>query len=306
MTNKLFVDIYGNVGTNVQDTSSSMATIIKGYCNNSYREILRRINWEGKNLNYQITTVAGTQDYVLPSDFGKEIYVFDTSTFRYIPFIDFEKIAEDYGTSISSTGSISHYTVYDDVVLKQPSTASAIVVYSSSSSDTSQSVFIKGTDTNDGEISETVSLNGTTQVPAVNVYKSIRYLSKSGTTLGAISVVSVTGLIFNALFAPATKDYRVKKLRFHYIPNSAITINVPYYVRPNPMTNDYDAPVIDVADGIELGATAAAWRYKRQYAKAQEFERLFEKWIIDAIWDLENQPNQTHLLNVKPYIRDDD
>lgn len=306
MTNKLFVTIYGNVGTNVQDTSSAMSTIIKTYCNNAYREILRRVNWQGKNMSYQVSAVGGTQDYVLPSDFGKELYLYDTNNKIYLPFIAIESLAEKYPESLSLTGSVERYTTYQDVVRLQPTSASVLSVSSSSGSDTTQVVRLKGTDANDVEIDESVTLTGTTPVATSGTFKSIRSVSKSATTVGRVTVTSNGAAVTNAVLALADLDYKVMKLRLHWVPNGALTLNFPYLIKPYPLSSDYDTPIIECADGIELLATAAAWRYKRQFAKAQEFERLFEKWVVDAAWDMENQPNQTHQTNPKPYPRDND
>lgn len=305
MLNRLFSTIYSNVGANIQDTSSAMQTIIKTYCNNSYFEILRRLNWNSVNISYQISVTAGTRDYILPNDFGKELYVHDSTNNKNIPFISLVKLVEDFTDTISSSGNVGRYTIFQDVVRAQPSSASTLSLVSSSASDTNQSVRIKGTDSNDVEIDETVALNGTTTATSSNSFKEIRSISKTASTTGRITITSNSGAVTNAILSPADLDYKLTKIRLHYNPSNSLTLNVPYYRRPYPLSNDNDTPIIPCADGIELGAIAQAWRYKRQFAKAQEFERLFEKWIVDVAWDQENQPNQTHQFNPKPYSRDD-
>ena len=304
MRNKLFSTIYGNVGTNIQDTGSAMQTIIKTYANNAYFEILKRVNWDAINPDYQVSVVAGTRDYVLPSDFGKEKYVYDSTNLSYISWISLEKLADDFADSLNSSGLVSRYTTFQDLVRNQPSSASTISIVSSSASDVSQSIRIKGTDANDVEVEESVTITGLSAAVSTNSYKSIRSVSKSASTVGRITGTSNSGAVTNFIMAPDNLDYKVLKLRLHYTPSNALTLNVPYHIKPTPMSNDSDAPVFDCADGIELGATAMAWRYKRQFQKAQEYERLFEKWLVDAAWDMENQPNQTHQFNPKPYERD--
>ena len=304
MTNKLFSTIYGNVGTNIQDTSSAMATIIKVYCNNAYREILRRVNWDGINPSYQFTLVIGTQDYNLPTNFGKELYCYDNTNKLYIPFISLTELAEKFTDTLASQGEVSRYTTFLDNVRVQPSSASTLSISSSATGDTTQTVHIVGEDSNNVELSEDVTLNGASAQTSSNTYLTIRSITKGASTTGRITVTSNAGAVTNAVLQPADLDYKVKKIRFHYIPGAAITIRLPYHVRPTALSDDNDVPMFDCADGIELGATASSWRYKRQMGKAQEFERLFEKWIIDSAWDKENQPNQTHLINPKTYERD--
>lgn len=305
MRNKLFSTIYGNVGSNIQDSSSAMQTIIKRYCNDAYFEILKRVNWEALKPSYQITTVANQQDYILPSDFGKEKYVHDNTNKRYIPFISLSELVETYPETLSSVGSPDFYTIIQDVVRNQPTSASTVSIASSSASDTTQSVLVRGTDANDIELSESVTLTGTTPAVTTNSYKEIRSITKSATTVGRITGTSNSAAVTNFVMAPADLDYKVKKLRLHYIPSSIITLNVPYYINPYPLSHDNDVPVFDCADGIELGATHRSWLYKRQGQKAQQYEILFEKWIVDTAWNQENQPNQTHTFSPKTYDRDD-
>ena len=306
ITNKLFINMYGNVGTDIQDTSSAMATIIKRYCNEGYREILRRINWDGINPDHQISVVAGTKDYVLPSDFGKEMYAYDATNLRYIPFISIQELAEKFPDTLSSQGTVDRYSVFQDVVRKQPTSASTISITSSSASDTTQTVRIKGTDANDVELDESVTLTGTSAAVSANTYKSIRSISKSASTIGRVTGTSNAAAVTVFIMAPADLDYKVLKLRLHYTPANALTLNFPYHVRPYSLSNDNDVPVIDCADGIEAYARMRAWKYKRQFSKAQEEERAYEKWVMDATWDMENQPNRTYTLNVKPYPRGDE
>ena len=79
---------------------------------------------------------------------------------------------------------------------------------------------------------------------------------------------------------------------------------MPYIIKPNPLSSDYDVPVIDVADIIELGTTSRAWQYKRQGSKALDYKKLYEQGIVNIIWERENQPNDKHLFDIGTYSRD--
>lgn len=67
------------------------------------------------------------------------------------------------------------------------------------------------------------------------------------------------------------------------------TVNIPYIVRPTALSNDTDTPLIAVEDAIEAGAIADCWRYKRQGAKAQSMEVMYQDLLSNFIWDNENQ-----------------
>jgi hypothetical protein len=149
-----------------------------------------------------------------------------------------------------------------------------------------------------------LTLTGTTPAVSTNTYLSIRSITKSATTVGRVTGTSNSGAVTVCVMSSADMDYKINILRLHEIPANAGTFNVPYVIRPYSLVNDNDAPVIQCAEIIEYGATAQAWRYKRQFQKAAEYERLFESNIIRMIWDMENQLNQTHLFNPKTTDRD--
>ena len=89
--------------------------------------------------------------------------------------------------------------------------------------------------------------------------------------------------------SPPTID---RWISFSPTPASAVTYNIPYLVNPTPLVNSTDLPIIDCDYEVELGATADAWRTKRQFSKADNFDRQFEEHIIHMIWAQENQPNK--------------
>lgn len=304
MINRLFVDIYGNVGSNVQDTSSAMATICKRYCNDIYFDILKRINWKDINDSYTFSTVAGTSDYALPQNFGKEVYVFNSSTNVELSPITMQELVRDYADGLSSSGDIARYLIVNKPVKKQPTSSSTLSIVSSSASDTTQSVYIVGIDSNEVELSEEVVITGTTPVASVNSYTSIRSISKSAITTGRITITSNSGAVTVAVMSPNDKAYSVVSVRLHYTPTSVVTISMPYIINPYPLVNSYDQPVIDCADVIELGATMMAWRYKRQFSKATDYERQYEKALDTLVWNNENSFNQGHFFGTLPYPRD--
>lgn len=304
MTNKIFVTIYGNVATLLQDSSSSTQTIIKSLCNRAYQEILKRFNYNRIHTDNLVSVVAGTREYGMPLTFKKEHSVYDKTNKKYIPYISYAELVDKFQDSLETTGPVERYTIIEaptNVAIKT-AIGTTIEVYSSSAADTTQTVNI--TRTNGGV--ETLTLTGTTHATSSINYKAgdIISITKSATTTGYTYVYATTDAVVLATMSPWQLVSRVKRLFLHYTPTSAITLNVPYYGEALPLINDTDAPEFDCADGIELLALAYAWRYKRQFAKAQEYERLFEKWIVDAMWDVENQPNQTHLINPKTYDRD--
>ena len=122
-----FSAIKTNVGQRVQDTSSPFTTIIGKYVNQRYREILRRTNFDSINADFALTatsasTVVSASTYALPSDFGKEIYVFNSGTNVNIPYLALDKLESEYASELEQTGTVDYYSVF---TTKDTSAASA-------------------------------------------------------------------------------------------------------------------------------------------------------------------------------------
>jgi len=93
-------------------------------------------------------------------------------------------------------------------------------------------------------------------------------------------------------------------MRLHPTPNSIITILVPYQIEPSNMSAATDLPILDCDYEVEIGATAEAWRTKRQFSKALDFEQQYEEHIKHMIWRRCNQPNQITQFVPQSFHRD--
>ena len=289
MNNKKFSAIVDNVGTDVQDTSSAFETISKRYINQRYFSILRSINWEVINPAFSFDTTAGTQTQALPEDFGKELYARDTTNGVELAKGDLSELVRAYPSALTTSGTVGRYAIYQDAVQAQPTTAAVVSIVSSSASDTTPTVFVRGI-VSSYEVTEEITLTGTTAATGSLSFSSIKGISKSGTTVGAVTVSCNSQTM--AVLPPTIHESRYKIMFLHYNPSAVITIKMPYIISPAPMSDDDDYPVLDVADLIEIGAKADAWRYKRQFQKAQDMEILFEKELQRFIWEKENDPNR--------------
>jgi hypothetical protein len=108
-----FATMQANIGNNVMDTSSGTASIIGTYINRRYYQILRQINWSYINEDYTVTTVAGTADYALASDFGKELYCRDNTNGHNISKVDLEGLSRQYATDLNTQGTVYRYAIFN-------------------------------------------------------------------------------------------------------------------------------------------------------------------------------------------------
>ena len=291
MANKSFSVLKENIGGEVQDTSTTFATIIGRFINRRYFQILRATNWKNIKPDYSFATVSGTQNYALPDDFGKEIACTDVTNKLGLAKNDLEELYRLYPEALTAAGSAERYAIYTDVVKAQPTSASVLAIVSSSASDTAITVHIKGI-ANSVEVYESVTLTGTSAVNSANSYTSIKSISKSAASVGYVTITSNSAAVTNALIPRETLETRYKLIRLHYVPSSVATISLPYIIKPMPLSQTYDYPLLDIGDLIELGSIADAWRYKRQSTKSQQYEILFQQGLQDYIFEMENEPNQ--------------
>jgi len=300
--NKSFSVIKGNVGAEAQDTSASFATLIGKFANRRYFQILRAINWNSIQPDYTFDTVAGTQKYVLPDDFSKEISCTDTTNDRELSRTTLEKLISDYA-DISDSGTVERYCIIEDCVQEQPTSASVLTIVSSSASDTTQTILIRGI-SGGVETYESVTLTGTTDALTTNSYTRIKGISKSAVTAGYITIDSNSAAVTQAVIPKETLITNYKLILLHYVPASISTIALPYIINPMPLSQDYDYPIIDIGDLIELGALADCWRYKRQFSKAQTMEVLFTQQLQEYVFSKENQPNMINQFIPETFDRD--
>lgn len=92
----------------------------------------------------------------------------------------------------------------------------------------------------------------------------------------------------------ATTNERYKLLKLVNTPADAYTIELPYTIEPTDLSGSV-YPIISCEQALEYGATADAQRYKRQFAKAADYEKMYEMAINTLVWDYNNQPNQVNM-----------
>lgn len=301
--NRTFDDMKTSVGQNIGDTSSATAVVIGSKLNDAYFDILKRANIEIINSDYNIDT--SSRDNVLPYSFKSAIRVYDSTNSQRLMFTSQKEMVDDYVSEINQTGGACKYTIFERGYQAQPTSSSALSLYSSSASDVDINVRVTGI--SDGvEMSETVALDasdGTTPVASTNAYTSILKISKQE-TVGKVSITANSGAVTVAVIAPFMQDYKVKILRLYDTPASTINLVIPHYVQPPPMSSAYDTPIIDASEAIVLGAEYRMWRRKRQFGKARDIKVEYEQAISHYIWSQENHPDEVKVFNIQPYTRE--
>jgi hypothetical protein len=304
--NKIFTTMKSNVGSFVQDTSTALASLIGVWINNRYRDIVSSYDWEQMYYTQTISVSANVSAYPIDEGADRLMFVQDTTNSSYLNIINEERFLHEYYDIFNDTGTPTRCFLTSDVVRAQPASAEKPTVKSSSASDTSQSVFLRGITSTGGETYETINLNGTTVATAANSYTRILMISKSAATSGKISVMENDEATVLSEMSPERLESYYKSLRLHLIPVGAMTLYARIRRKATPLAQDYDTPVIDdIADILEAGAEADAFRYKRQYSKASVFETQYQVAKSDRIHREVAQPGLVHQMTPTSLNRDD-
>lgn len=109
---RAFSTMKDNVATEMQDTSTAMKTLIGKFLNRRYMSVLRAINWQAINDDYTVSVTSGTQDYELPSDFGKEVACWDSTNNTKIEVGDLGRLWQEFGDQITTAGTVSRAAVW--------------------------------------------------------------------------------------------------------------------------------------------------------------------------------------------------
>lgn len=302
--NKNFLTMKTNVGNNCQDTSTQFLTLIGNWLNDRLVEINRRANYnQTATIDFNISASSGVEDYVLPSDYKDCVFLLDKTNKKQLTQIDFQEWALLYKSDPDTSGTVGTYTVFEDVARKQPTSASAISFTSSSASDTTQTMYVRGL-VSGVEDYETLTINGTGSVSTTKSFSKVLAIGKDALTAGVITATSNSGAVTVATMSRESLKHIVKKMRLGRIPSQDLTLEMCYTQKQLGMSSDYDYPILDCEDILEAGATADALKYKRQYAKADYWESIFEKRLDDWMWEKENKSDRVHSFKPQPYSRD--
>lgn len=222
--------------------------------------------WSFNRRKYTLATVASTEFYQLPRDVDQIGLIRQTSTPQKLRFIP-DDLFYDYIPNPTATGTPKWYRMWEEEgVSVRLSADDTIEVLSSSTSDTTQTVRIVGTDSNGLPQTESLTLTGQTFVPGTITWNAgdVLRISKSAVTAGTITVRKATGDTTLVQLAPQELSARFKVISFYPIPSSAINLYIEYYTRIRDLEGDNDVPDLDEKWlwVVRLGTCAKVYQYQ--------------------------------------------
>lgn len=273
-------------------------------------QVGRRVQLGGSTLRYNIATITGEttfttdiaydgttdtsesykiygrEEYNLPAQVGKVAFLWheyygNPCVLNYNPSFDFL----GWGTNLITEGTPTEYFAWaEDMVLRQPNSASVVRIASSSSSDTSKDVTIFGIVSGypDQETITTNASNGTTAVSGSKSFTKIERVVKDASTVGRITCDTNSAAVTIAVLpaGDGTAGITYKKVRLWPVPNNVFPMNVWYYKMPWRMVNDDDVHELGQEfDEALINLTVAKLRYQNNSEEGDRFLLLYQDEI---------------------------
>jgi hypothetical protein len=246
-----FKDLQDSVMRVLDETATNSPTtlvLVKDFLNQSHTRRCTEFPWNFMVWPKEITftTSVGRQTYGLHEEFHRPLYFRNLTTGEYLQEIPNRSVIAEGGNwqDTTVTSSVVRYMPWGmQPIQQQPTTTSIVIVGSSSASDTSsKTVTITGQLASGILTSETLSMNGTTNVNGSVQFQEITEITKSGPFVGTLTVF-VGG---TSVLSLGPNEYG-KQFKTIFIPDtigSAESIGYRFYRQPRKLVNDYDIPLI--------------------------------------------------------------
>lgn len=241
----LFIDHVNTVLGKLRETPiSSLSTDTTTEAYRAQEAVRRAVNrvWNAKQWSFKaasrtLSTTSGISEYMLPKSIG-EIYSVKNSSSPYTITPIRDDNFDQYVPNPVATGSPGYLMLFNMAgAEEQPASAGTVSVVSSSTSDTTQYVLIKGLVSGQTDY-ELLALAGTATVTSTKSFSYIFAITKNAETAGRITVTIGSTTI--ATLATQDKVIRVRKMRLYPTPDATYTVTVKGFGLPPALTVAYE------------------------------------------------------------------
>ena len=279
------------VSNMIERTDASFLTRIEGYINQRYRNIFKRRPWYDLMRQFTVTQTIGQGYIILPNWVSSVIDVHQEDTPVVIAMQRYFNWLNRNINSLASTGDPFVATPVGNIGILAPMPSdSVITIVSSSASDVTQTVRVKGYNSNSTAISDSITANGISPVNGTVTFSSVSGLepsfSKSADTVGELTISSGATVI--GYMGPKDREMQYAKWKIWPTPTNAHTLYITGKKDITRLINPEDTPEIkNIEDALIQGAYAQCLEEKRMFQKATQAWEHYEQEIQQAI---ENEP----------------
>jgi hypothetical protein len=304
MINDTFKRICVRAQAAVQNTSTSTSNAndllpkVKDWSRTRYDRIMRSFPWNELVRNYSLSVTASTRDYALRYDLASIIKFWDTTHGQEITERTIQDHVRHVAPVLEVTGNVTtgqpenYINIGSKGVSALLSTADQVQVVSTSASDISPVVIRIRGEVSGVEVSESITLTGTTAANSTNTFDSGAELfvtcgTSDGTLQDLAGVVTVrektTTSNTLAKLPPGERSPLYRWIRLSPTPASALTAQIWYKKKWPALVNDNDAPIVPCANEIIEGVIADALWEDGQETGAQAQETKFTN-SVNELW----------------------
>ena len=274
-------EIRDHVASRTRETQVS--SLIDAFINATLLDIWMFHLWTFRRRKTTFATVADQEDYNLDSEVDEIAVLRQITTpvrLLYVPdnlFYDIVPDPENRGSGVSR-----YYRRWEETGFSTNLAADdTVYVSSSSSSDTTQTVRVRGRNSSGEPIEETLTLNGTNNVTSATTFDSggLLHISKSATTVGTITCYRTTGATVLSELEPNNLAPRFMRISLFPIPSAVVTMYLEYYEKFRYLIHDADIPQQDQKwNGVLIdGVLGKMWEYKQSETLSAQHLALYEQ-----------------------------
>lgn len=268
-----FSEIRTQVQNLIERPDSAFQSKIDGFINSTYRYIVGMRPWLALLRPLEVTTTAAQNYIITPQWVDKIIDIYQTETPSIIALQRFyTNLSRNLGSLTQQDVPTNAYPMGEIGIKVALPSNGTITIESSSASDTTPIITVRGYNTSLLPISENITLNGTSAVTSSNTYVSTEgyepKFSKDSDTIGFVTIKRSSTTI--AELSQDERDSRYKKWKLWPIPKGATTLYLTVKKKTFTLERNGDTPELECDNCLILGAFARSLQEKRQMGKANQ------------------------------------
>jgi len=285
---RTFTEMKTKVGNFVEDTDTSLLTLIGEWINDKYTDAYRRCNWGFFIDNdYTFATVASTASYNLPSDFEQELFVSNITD------------GEDLTRATENKWWSERFGAYSGGTIDSSSPRNYLILRQA----------LKTDNTGFGKISLDPTPDAVVTVAMPYKKKFVPLLGTTGTctTDTANKIIASASTFLTSGVKPGMVVKNTTDNTYGYVTSvdseTQLTMDVDLCPDGNETFVISNEVFVNDLDWIlELGAIAELYAYKKNFAKADYYAQKYETELekrINQEFNLTNQLYQNEIADHK-------
>lgn len=264
--------------------------------------ISREMDADFYKEEFTITCIASQRSYATNCQYAKINQIIDVTNNSELQELS-ERDLNRSDLDRDSTGTPTHYTIgHNRTYLTQIGTAGVLTIVSSSASDTTQYVQMKGTNSSGHPITESKILNGITNASTTASFTTITDIKLSAVCAGYVTVTDATASPKTLVVIEAgylQNDYT--KLDLYPTPSSTDTLRVIGFRNPKTFVTAYDTPDLPIQwhQLVLIGVIAEAHKDEYELEQAQLVEILFQQGLAKLRSEQGNRRNLKRCIKTR-------